>query len=293
MKKINKKALLILLLIAGMVLLTGCQRNMDANGVTLPEKIIYLTTKWSDMMSEGFITVLLVYPLAQAINWVSSLLNSAVLGVIIITLLFNLITLPLSIKTTVQTQKLQQINPELQAIQEKYAGKDDDNSRMQQAQEMQKLYNKYGINPLGSMLTPFLQFPILIAMYYAVQRAAAVVNGTIFGIPLQTTPKASLANMATNWPIVVIFGLMIITQLLSSMVPKWLADASRKNAKGYKKYAEKNTSNATQNTMLYAMVLMVAFIGFSWPVTMSVYWLINSGINIAKTVFVQKRYVNG
>ena len=73
--RINKKAIL-LAVCAAAVLIAGCARVVDADGHTLEEKIIYLTTKWSDMMSEGFITVLLVYPLAQAINWVSSLLNS-------------------------------------------------------------------------------------------------------------------------------------------------------------------------------------------------------------------------
>ena len=91
MKKLNKKALLIMLLILGLVVLTGCQRNVDSNGVTLPEKVIYLDTPWKAMMNEGFISALLVWPLAQAINLVYSWTGVSILAVAIVTLVFNLI----------------------------------------------------------------------------------------------------------------------------------------------------------------------------------------------------------
>ena len=292
MKKLNKKKLLVLLLIIGLAVLTGCQRNVDSNGVTLPEKVIYLDTPWKAMMNEGFISALLVWPLAQAINLVNSWTGSAILSVALVTLLFNVITLPFTIKSTVQMQKMQEINPKLQEIQAKYEGRTDDQSRMAQAQEMQQLYNKYNLNPLGSIVTPLLQFPILIAMYYAVQRADAVVSGTAFGMPLSTTPRAAAANISQGWPLVLIFALMIISQFMSTKISMWLAEKKRKSARNYKAYADKgNRQSSQQNVMTISLLAMVGVLGFGWPIAMSVYWLINSVINILKTVYVQKRYV--
>ena len=74
---------------------------------------------------------------------------------------------------------MQLIQPEINKIQRKYEGKDDDASKMRQAQELQNLYKKYGINPFGTILITFIQFPIIIAMYQAVQRSYAVTTGSV------------------------------------------------------------------------------------------------------------------
>lgn len=287
-----KRRIMLVMLIVLLALLTGCQRNTDASGNTLPEKIIYLTTPWKDMLNESFFTAIFVYPLSQCVNWIGTNLNSAVLGVVITTVIYNILTLGLSVKSTVSTQKIQMLQPELAAIQAKYAGRDDDNAKMQSAQEAQALYTKHGINPLGSLLTPFLTFPILIAMYYAVQRADVVCNGTFAGIPLTTTPLNAFKNLSTGWPIAVVFVLMAVTQLLSSKLPSWLAERKKKKSSSYRAYKDVNTTNAQTNMMMFSMVAIVIIIGIKWPAAMTVYWLVSSVVNILKTIYIQWRYID-
>lgn len=287
-----KRRIMLVMLIVLLALLTGCQRNTDASGNTLPEKIIYLTTPWKDMLNESFFTAIFVYPLSQCVNWIGTNLNSAVLGVVITTVIYNILTLGLSVKSTVSTQKIQMLQPELAAIQAKYAGRDDDNAKMQSAQEAQALYTKHGINPLGSLITPFLTFPILIAMYYAVQRADVVCNGTFAGIPLTTTPLNAFKNLSTGWPIAVVFVLMAVTQLLSSKLPSWLAERKKKKSSSYRAYKDVNTTNAQTNMMMFSMVAIVIIIGIKWPAAMTVYWLVSSVVNILKTIYIQWRYID-
>lgn len=287
-----KRRIMLVMLIVLLALLTGCQRNTDASGNTLPEKIIYLTTPWKDMLNESFFTAIFVYPLSQCVNWIGTNLNSAVLGVVITTVIYNILTLGLSVKSTVSTQKIQMLQPELAAIQAKYAGRDDDNAKMQSAQEAQALYTKHGINPLGSLITPFLTFPILIAMYYAVQRADVVCNGTFAGIPLTTTPLNAFKNLSTGWPIAVVFVLMAVTQLLSSKLPSWLAERKKKKLSSYRAYKDVNTTNAQTNMMMFSMVAIVIIIGIKWPAAMTVYWLVSSVVNILKTIYIQWRYID-
>ena len=116
MKKVlsNKKVLLVLLAVAAMFLLAGCQRNVDGNGNTLPERIISLDTPWKNVLNESFFSAIFVWPLAQCINWLGTKLNSAVLGVLVTTVAFNLLTLGLSKKSTISQQKMQMMQPELQ-----------------------------------------------------------------------------------------------------------------------------------------------------------------------------------
>ena len=294
MKKIlsNKKMLVILCMFA-LLLLAGCQRNVDGQGNVLPERIIYLDTPWSAMLNESILTAVLVYPLAQLINFIGGLTGSGVLGVVITTLLYNVLTIALSIKSTVSSQKMQMIQPELNKIQAKYEGRNDDNSKMQMYQEQQALMQKYGVNPMASLGTAFLQFPIMIAMFYAAQRADVVVNGTFLGVPLQKTPWDGFTNIKEYWPLVLIFVIMVIMQFASSMLPKYLADKKRKSQKGYKAYADDGSANNNQmNTMMYTMIIMVVLLGIRWPSAMSVYWGVSSFANILKTLFIQRRYID-
>ena len=92
------------------------------------------------------------------------------LAIIVLTILINLITLPLTIKqqrTTQKTQELQQ-DKEWIKIQAKYKG-----NRQKLAEEQQKFYKKKGINPLAGCLPLLLSFPLLIGMYQSIIRALA------------------------------------------------------------------------------------------------------------------------
>ena len=290
MKKLsNRKLMLLLIAVAFLLVATGCQNNMDpTTHQTLPEKIIYLTTAWGDMWkSEGLFTSLIVYPLAQMINFFSQYLG-VVMGIVLTTVLVNVLTLALSKKSTIDMQKIQMLQPELQKIQAKYEGKDDDASKMKQASEMQALYNKHGVNPLGSIVTPFLQLPIMMAMYYAVQRAAAVCQGSIMGTELILTPMDGLKNGGII--LIVIYILMGVCQFLSIKTPQWLADKKQKEMK--KKSYDKNQKNPSNGMMTYGMLAMIRIIAVNWPTAMSLYWMVSSLVNVIKTLYIQKRYVD-
>ena len=135
---------------------------------------------------------------------------------------------------------MQAIQPEMNKIQAKYAGKTDDRSKMQQAQEMQALYSKYKINPFGTLLVTFIQFPVILGMYQATMRAYSVVTGSFQGINLAKTPIEGF-NLGDYWYIV-IFVLMVAFQLLSFKMPQWLQEhrcmSKRKNMQSLRKRAE-------------------------------------------------------
>ena len=291
MKRMSKKKMVLLVGVVVLLLfLTGCQKNTDASGAILQEKIIYLDTSWDSMKSDLF-TFLIVYPLSQCINFFNQYVG--VVGAIALTtLLVNVLTFAFSVKSTVGAQKMQIIQPEIKKIQDKYEGKDDQNSKMQMGQEMQRLYQKHNISIGGSLIVPFLQLPIMMAMYYAVQRADAVVSGKIMGTPLSATPMFGIQNNAFILP--VIFALMLLAQFGSTRITAYLTE--KRNAKsGVKKkeYAQdKKSGGDTSKTMQYGMLVMIGVLGINWPTAMSLYWLVSSLVTIAKTFFIQWRYID-
>ena len=77
-------------------------------------------------------------------------------------------------------QKFSKLNakmqPELQAIQKKYKGKNDNNSVMAMNEETQEVYAKYGVSPTGSCVQLLVQMPILFALYRVIYAMPAYVT---------------------------------------------------------------------------------------------------------------------
>lgn len=279
----NKKRILLIVTIVLLALtLTGCTVPTDENGNVI---LITLDTAFSEVMDEGIFAAVITYPLAQAINWLEPRVGIA-LAIAVVTLAINAIVLAFTFKSNVAMQKMQEIQPEMQKIQAKYEGKTDEASQQRMAMEMQQLYSKYNINPIGSLVSTFIQFPILIGMYNAVRRSYAVANAKFMGVSLDMTPKEAIA--AACVVCIVIYVLMIITQFLSIKTPTWLAEyRGKQEADAHHKTYKKPQQN--QNVfMTYGMLLMIAFIMLSWPTALSLYYVIYSLINICKTLVIDK-----
>jgi YidC/Oxa1 family membrane protein insertase len=76
------------------------------------------------------------------------------------------------------------MNPEIQAIQAKYKGKQDNDSMMAMNAETKAVYAKYGVSPTGSCVQLLIQMPILIALYRVIYAMPAYVTrlGNAFGV---------------------------------------------------------------------------------------------------------------
>jgi len=105
------------------------------------------------------------------------------LSIILFTLVVYLLMLPLTIKQQKFSKFSAKMNPELQAIQKKYQGKNDNDSMMKMQAETREIYAKYGVNPTGSCLQLLIQMPILFALYrviYAIPAYVAKVKEAFF-----------------------------------------------------------------------------------------------------------------
>lgn len=290
--KDNKKMLLMSVVM--LMFLTACVSVRDKNGNIIPEMLISLDTDFISCVSEGWFNIF-VWPIAQLINYIG-VATDAGIGIIVATLLLNFGTAALSIKQQVSSQKMQMLQPEMLRIQAKYKGKNDQASKMRMAQETQALYNKYEINPFGSIVSMFIQFPIIIAVYQAVMRAAVVcdpVHGKFLGIDLLKTPKDGL--FGGDIAVVVIFVLMIIFQFISMKIPQILQERMKKKSKvKTKDYANKDKKNgfsSSMNTYMYFSVVMIAFLSFTWPLGMSFYWLVSAVTRVIQNIVIQKFFI--
>ena len=82
-------------------------------------------------------------------------------AIVALTVTVRLAILPLSLKQIRSMRALQELQPQLKAIQAKH--KDD---KQRQQQEMMKFYQENEINPLASCIPLLLQLPVFIALFY-------------------------------------------------------------------------------------------------------------------------------
>ncbi|MCZ8517445.1 membrane protein insertase YidC [Paenibacillus filicis] len=107
-----------------------------------------------------------VGPLANTLDWFAQLLGGSYgLSILVVTVIIRLIILPLTLKQYRSSKRMQELQPELKKLKEKY--KDD---AKKQQEETMKLFQKEGVNPLAGCLPLVVQMPVLIALYNAIMR---------------------------------------------------------------------------------------------------------------------------
>lgn len=98
------------------------------------------------------------------------------LAIILFTIVIYLLLMPLTIKQQKFSKLSAKMNPEIQAIQNKYKNKKDNDSMMAMNMETKAVYAKYGVSPSGSCIQLIVQMPILFALYRVIYNMPAYVN---------------------------------------------------------------------------------------------------------------------
>jgi YidC/Oxa1 family membrane protein insertase len=113
---------------------------------------------------------LIINPFTNVLLLIYDLLgHNFAIAIIVFTVLVRLITYPLTVQQQKSAKAMQQMQPQLQALQKKYA-KDKEALN----KETMKLYQEAGINPLGGCLPMLLQFPVFIGLYQVIMLVMAI-----------------------------------------------------------------------------------------------------------------------
>lgn len=97
-------------------------------------------------------------------------------AIILFTIIVYMLMIPLTYKQQKFSRMSVKMNPEIQAIQKKYKGKQDQASMLKMQDETKAVYAKYGTSPTGTCLPMLIQFPVLIAVYRVVYAIPAYIE---------------------------------------------------------------------------------------------------------------------
>ena len=108
----------------------------------------------------------LVVPLLRALKWINGFVGNYGWSLILLTILINLAMFPLRHKSVVSMRKMQEVQPEVKAIQDRYKNlKMSDPARGKMNQELMALYKERGVNPASGCVPMLLTLPVLFAFY--------------------------------------------------------------------------------------------------------------------------------
>ncbi len=223
---------------------------------------------------EGLWTSLFVKPLAWLILKIGYLLNSYGSSIIITCLLIRTLLMPITKKTAMQSEQIKQAQPELEKLEKKYKGKENNQeAQTQKAQEMMLIYQKYQINPLTGCLLSIIQIPLLFAFLEAINRTPALFENDFLVFQMGTTPWVGIINNHNYWYILLLI-LIIGTTFLSFR--KTLKDQSGAAA-DQMKYT------------IYFMLAMVSVASLTLPAALGIYWITSSLFTILQNVYVERK----
>ena len=117
----------------------------------------------------------LAVPLLRGLKWIHSYVGNYGWAIIILTLLINAVMFPLRHKSMVSMRKMQEIQPQVKAIQERYGKlKATDPDRQKMNTEMMALYKEKGVNPVSGCIPMVLTMPVLFAFYSLLSQAIEI-----------------------------------------------------------------------------------------------------------------------
>lgn len=229
---------------------------------------------------EGLWTTIFVKALAWAIINIGLLLEKIGLGkglangfaIVISCLVIRLILYPLTRKTAMQSEKLKEVQPQLEKLEKKYKDKTSEEDQKRKAEEMMAIYSKNKINPLSSCLLSFIQIPLLFAFLEAINRTPVIFENKFLKLDMGTTISHGI--MSNLWYAYIIFLLLILATSYFS----------------FRKTLKDQTAMAKQmKGTIYFMLAMILVGAFSLPVALGIYWITSSLFTILQNMLVERK----
>jgi YidC/Oxa1 family membrane protein insertase len=228
-------------------------------------------------------------PFDSGLTWALSIL---MLVVTIRILLFRFF-----IKQVHSQRKMQQMQPKIQALREKYK-----NDRQTLSQEMMKLQKEEGFNPLGGCLPILLQAPIFLSLFHVLrivrpdapalygwteQEAHSAGRATLFGAPIATSfndtnhlvPVLHASMTSTH---IVTFVLIVLMCAATYITQRQIMRTSGQVLEGQQAMIQK--------MLLYGMPISLFFSGFFFPLGVLLYWFTNNLWTMGQQFYILHRH---
>lgn len=262
----------------------------------------------------GFFDTILL-PFTWAVSWVLSMFHTVLgalgmdsdsgwtwtLALVLLVILIRTLLIPVFVKQIKSQRAMQELQPEIKKLQEKYKNKKDQLSRQAMAMEQQQLFKDRGTSPFAACLPMLVQMPFFFALYRVLVTAsgAAQNNESIGALSVEEIQSFSNSTFAgaqmsdilgdhvgENFDLnVVIVAVILIILMVTSMfyMQKSLMGKNMSEAAQTGQFAQ------TQKIMLYALPAVFAIGGFNFPIGVLIYWTATNFWAVGQQLFIIRR----
>jgi len=228
-------------------------------------------------------TIIFYQPILNLLVWLHNIIPGNDFGwsIIAMTIIIKLILWPLSGKSLKSQKALQDLQPKVDALKEKFK-----NSKEELGRAMMELYKKEKVSPFSSCLPLLVQLPFLIAIYQVLRDGLQ--NGSLNLLyPFIAKPEV------VNTVFLGIFDLTkasIVFAVLAGAFQFWQTKMlMHKKQPAIPGAKDEGMASMVNKQMLYVMPVVTVVIGVSLPGGLTLYWLINTVATVVQQLFVLKR----
>lgn len=247
----------------------------EENGVDLKKLPECHDLKVNSGGYEGLWTNIFVKPLAWFIIQVGNIVKNYGLALIITSLLIRFIVLPLTKKSAMQSELLKEAQKDLNRIEKKYANKNDQESLMKKSQEMTMVYKKHGINPMAGCLVAFIQLPLFIAFFEAINRVPALFEDKFLTLQMGTTPWIGISSGN------LLYLVLIIAIAATTYFSFKFSTADSMASAG-------NEMAGAMNKMPIIMTIMIVVMGMFMTSAIGIYWITTNLFTVVQNIVIKR-----
>jgi len=194
-------------------------------------------------------------PLFYAIRYLYAITHNYGVAIIMITVFIKLLLAPLAYKSYKSMKDMAAVQPEMMALQKKYA---DDRERLNK--ELMKFYKERKVNPVGGCLPMFFQIPVFVALF----------NVLYMTIELRQAPFILwVKDLSVQDPYYVLPILMGVTMFIQQKI-------------------QPTTMDPKQAQIMLLLPVFLTFLFISFPAGLVLYWLTNNVLTIAQQVITDR-----
>lgn len=206
--------------------------------------------------------------LVKTLLFIHKITSNWGISIILLSILIYLILFPFTLKSTKAMKKMQDLQPEVNALKEKFK---DNPQKLNK--EIMDLYKNNKINPLGGCLPLLFQFPVLFALYQVFLRFTELKGASFLWIKDLSLPDR-LFPLPFNIPFLGnYFNLLPIFILILSFLQQ--------------KYTSMGAA-PEQKKMGIFFAILIGFIFYNFPACLVLYWLVQNILTLAYQVKVAK-----
>ncbi len=203
-------------------------------------------------------------PIFAMLRWVyDNIVANWGWSIVVVTVFINFLLFPLKYKSSKSMKRMQQVQPLIKQINDKYKGLSmRDPKKAKQTEELQAIYKKYGVNPMGGCLPMLLQMPFFFAFYKLLTVAIEMRHADWLWVTDLAAPETLAIRIL---PLA-----MVATQFWSqSLTPTPTADP-------------------TQAKVMKLMPLMFGFIFYQFQAGLVLYWLTSNVVGVGQQYFLNR-----